>query len=376
MKVFPALSCAILAGWPVASPAATEPAGTTEIAALQVAAGQGLDNFIALASGRPAPSMPSRWHIEKVAGADRRPAEEAASALGRTLAQRAAEAAPKMQALPPGDELLRQTASLCDLADWCAMTPGYGNVLLAQRARDLAAVGVARLAADLDFPLEKIFPLALRLRPAGPGAAERQRILNQEAGADIFRMADQGDLEATWAAGARLLTESRPPDLRRGGGEMPLLRANLAFFSDEPPGPDEPVTLTAMWTRKWHKQLVDGLESRSAAQAVAIVEFRRVTGRFPLQLMAASSAPDRATTSALSAARGFPLVLPEQSTPLGQRAFEQAWQLSQGTAAAPRSGLRGRQAHVPVLAWAAFEAVRQGVFLDHDTASERYRNKP
>jgi hypothetical protein len=28
---------------------------------------------------------------------------------------------------------------------------------------------------------------------------------------------------------------------------------------------------------------------------------------------------------------------------------------------------------VPILAWTAFEAVQQGVFLDHDTASERYR---
>ena len=81
------------------------------------------------------------------------------------------------------------------------MTPGYGNVLLAQRARDLAAVGVARLAADLDFPLEKIFPLALRLRPAGPCGGSGAHILNQEAGADIFRMADQGDLPLPIAVG-------------------------------------------------------------------------------------------------------------------------------------------------------------------------------
>jgi hypothetical protein len=249
-------------------------------------------------------------------------------------------------------------------------------MLLAQRARDLAAVGVARLAADLAFPLGRILPLAARLHPMGPGPAERQRALNGEAGVDIFRTADQNDLESTWATGARLLAQSRPTDPRWGGAprsEPAVLRTHLAFFADAPPGPNEPVTLAATWDRKWHKRLVDGLESRSAAQAVAIVEYRRVTGRFPLQLLAAERAPESGIGSAMSAARGFPLVLPAPSTPMGQRAFEQAWQMAAGSGNGSRSGLTGRQTHVPSLAWTAFEAVQNGVFLDHDTASERYR---
>jgi len=350
--------------------------GAEGVAALQAAAAASWDDFMALTPSVPTPWMPSSWHVENVAPAGKRLDETAAVALGRMLAQRLAEIAPLLQTLPPGDELLGKTTAMCDLADWSTTDTGYGNMLLAQRARDLAAVGVARLAADLEFPLERILPLAVRLHPLGPGPAERQRALNGEAGVDIFRMADQSDLEATWAAGARLLAQSRQADPRRGGAprsEMDLLRTHLDFFADEPPGPNEPVTLVAMWERKWHRRLVDGLESRSAAQAVAIVEYRRVTGRFPLQLLAAERAPESGIGSAMSAARGFPLVLPVPSTPLGQRAFEQAWQVAAGSANGSRSVPTGRQAHVASLAWTAYEAVQQGVFLDHDTASERYR---
>jgi hypothetical protein len=147
------------------------------------------------------------------------------------------------------------------------------------------------------------------------------------------------------------------------------------FFQDEPPGPVEAATLAGMWDRKWHKQLVDGIESRAAAQAVALVEFRRVTGRFPLQpaLDQAEAVANRGAAVAMAAARGIQLVLPVRTSPLGQRAFEQAWQQSPGSAPTAHSALDPRRAHIPILAWTAYEAVQQGEFLDHDTASERYR---
>jgi hypothetical protein len=190
-------------------------------------------------------------------------------------------------------------------------------------------------------------------------------------------MADQGDMEATWATGARLLAQSLQPALREGGGargtDLPVLRANLAFFQDEPPRQGEPATLAVMWDRKWHKQLVDGLESRAAAQAVALVEFRRATGRFPLYPEVDPAGGTDSRGAATAAARGIQLVLPARTTPLGQRAFEQAWQKSPGSAPTTRPTQDLRRGHVPILAWTAFEAVQQGVFLDHDTASERYR---
>ncbi len=357
------------------------PAGPAVVAALQTAADQGWDKLLSLAASHPAPLMPSSWHVANVTADARRPDEAAAAALGRTLAQQLATLAPSFQTLPAGDELRRQTAGLCDVADWCEKAPGYGNVLLAQRARDLAAVGVARLAANLDYPLEKISPLAARLHPTGPGVAERQRLLNAEAGAEVFRAADQGDLEATWAAGARLVAQSRQPAPPRGGGargaQLALLKAHLTFFQDDPPAMGVPATLAATWDCKWHKQVVDGLESRAAALAVALVEFRRVTGRFPVQPMLdsaeATAAVGRSTAATMAVPSGFQLVLPARTSPLGQRAFVQAWQESPGSVPIAHPTQDPRRSHVPILAWTAFEAVRQGEFLDHDTASDRYR---
>ena len=122
---------------------------------------------------------------------------------------------------------------------------------------------------------------------------------------------------------------------------------------------------------------MDGLDLRTVAQAVALVEFRRATGKFP---------PPADATTAASRARGaangvggtavdnggFQLVSPERVVPAGQRAFQQAWLAYLQTAAAP--GARGAAAgmRVPDAAWAAFDAVAQGVFLDQDTRSEKF----
>ncbi len=323
---------------------------------MRAAAEQGVEYFIttAHASGWVAPVMPSQWHIERVSPVATRPARQAARDLGGTLGRRLAELAAKLQTLPPAEELRRTTAALCDLAEWCAATEGYGNALLTQRCLDLAAVGVARLAADEKFPLDKISPLAARLRPPFAGPAVRQRILNAEAGAELFAVAEQADLERTWAAGAR--------------ADAPAaLRAHQDFFHDERPGRGEPMGLAATWGRKWHERLVDGLDLRTAMLAVSLVEFRRAVGKFPAPVMAARGAEP-------AAARGVPgglqLVASVRVVPAGQRAFQEAWAGYLQTAAAGRGAAAGPR--VADAAWMAFDAVAQGEFLDQDTRSEKF----
>jgi hypothetical protein len=346
MKAPRALTCLLL-GFSVASPpsiaAPAEPA--MPLPALVAAAARRPEEFAAAARAAkwPTPAMPSAWHVERVAAPESRPALRAARGVGSALARGLAAAAPQGRALPADDALLRHTAALCDVAEWCAATEGYGNALLAQRALDLAAVGVARLAAEEKFPLEKILPLAARLRGPGADAAVRRRILNTEAGAALFAAADQADLERTWAAGAR------------GGG------AHADFFRDERPGPGESATLAATWERKWHQRLVDGLEPRSAGLALALVEFRRATGGFPRVTAPVPPAASNAT------AGNFQLVLPVRAEPAGRRAFQTAW-----AGAQPGPGRAARDPgtanlRVPNAAWAAFDAVRQGEFLDQES---------
>ena len=328
---------------------------SADATAMRAAAEQGPDHFLTAArmNGWSAPTILSRWRAEKLAAPARRSAAQAARDLGGTLARQLAEFAPKIHALPPGEELRRTAATLCGLAEWCATTEGYGNALLAQRALDLAAVGVARLAADETFPLEQILPLAARLRQPLADAAARRRILNTEADAELFAVATQAGLEQTWAAGAR---DDAPE----------LLRAHRKFFTDERPGRGESVTLAVTWERKWHERIVDGLDLRSVALAVALVEFRRTLGKFPHPATAAASAPSAATAGP---AAGLQLVTSERAPSTGQRAFQQAWQRS---AAAASSGRTADGLRLPDAAWEAFDAVAQGAFIDQDTRSEKF----
>ena len=97
----------------------------------------------------PAPYMPSQWRVEHRPGSvEQQMIDLASREFGQQLAVQLATIAPEVQCLPPGDELCRRANMLCDLSDWCASTPGYGNLFLAQRCLDLAAVGMARLTAS------------------------------------------------------------------------------------------------------------------------------------------------------------------------------------------------------------------------------------
>jgi hypothetical protein len=343
LRTLSGLLLGVSAALPVSRAATAQP--TMPPAALVTAANHETTAFAAAAraAGWRTPVMPSAWHVEQVAAPESRPALRAARGVGAALARGLSAAAPQGQALPANDALLRHTAALCDVAEWCAAAEGYGNALLAQRALDLAAVGVARLAAEETFSLDKILPLAARLRRPGADVATRQRILNAEAGAVFFTVADQADLERTWAAGAR------------GGG------AHADFFRDERPGRGEPATLAATWERKWHQRLVDGLEPRSAALALALVEFRQVTGGFPrLAVPAAGAAGD-------GAAGDFQLVLPTRAEPAGRRAFQAAWARAQPGASRAMRDPGAANLRVPNAAWAAFDAVRQGEFMDQES---------
>jgi hypothetical protein len=340
MKALRVLSCLLLcASLAVVNAKSAE--ADDPLVTMRVAAERGVEQFAnaARAGGWHAPVIPSRWHTEQVAAPEMRTSQRAARGLGAALTRGLAETAPKTRALPTGDILLRQTAALCDVAEWCAGAEGYGNALLAQRALDLAAVGVARLAADEKFPLEKVLPIATRLRMPMADVAARQRILNAEAGQELFTRAEQTDLERVWTTGA--------------SGSAAASRA--AFFRDERPSQGEPLTLAATWERKWHERLVDGLELRSVTLAIALVEFRRVTGGFP---------SENENTETLTADSGPP---PSGvTTSVGQRAFLTAWTIAAGRIQRESQRDFTSDSRTAKLAWLALNAVRQGDFPDQE----------
>ena len=320
----------------------------------------------------PAPYMPSQWRVEHRPGSvEQQMIDLASREFGQQLAVQLATIAPEVQCLPPGDELCRRANMLCDLSDWCASTPGYGNLFLAQRCLDLAAVGMARLTASLDFPLAECAGLAARMSPAWMSAEARARTLNAEAGTNIFAVAgSQAELEKTWGAGKFLMRESRSgasrpqaQELVGGLTEIPTLMANLDFFErDEPCA--EPITIVRSWDSKWYERIVNGLELQNVNKALALLAFRSAVGRYPEKPEFTKEQLRQHEQAATDAAKyGINVSRMDEGQPLGKAAFEQAWD--------QRPGETSDNHTLYATAWQAYSEIKAGHFLDQDARAAR-----
>lgn len=320
-----------------------------------------------------APRIPSRWSVEhRTSLADDRKVDVAAREFGRELAVQLDATAPLLQTLALDVELKQQARALCDLSDWCAATTGYGNLLLAQRCLDLAAVGLARLTASLDYPIGDCRELAARMTPGWMAVAVRARALNDEAGTNLFAVGGtQEEMERTWGSGGFLVREkrggkSRPQGQAPGRGfvDTQEIRANLDFFErDEPTA--APVTLTRTWDSRRYERIVNGLELQSARKALALLRFRSTVGTFPEMLeISQEESQQRERLIADHATIGVKIVKCEDAyrSP-GEAAFAQAWE---------RRPERNAQDHaLYASAWLAYSQVKNGQFVDQDTCEER-----
>ena len=319
------------------------------------------------------PCMPSHWRIEhRPSQAGPHLVDLAAREFGQKLAVQLDVVAPEMRDLPPGDELSRQAHLLCDLSEWCASTPGHGNLFLAQRCLDLAAVGLARLAASLDFPLAECEKLAARMSPTWMSVEARARTLNAEAGTNLFAVAgSQTDMEKTWGAGGFLMRERRSGTSRPQGQEQgwefidtQAIKANLDFFEDDNRSNAEPLTLVHTWDSKRYERIVNGLELQNVNKALALLEFRSVVGRFPEKPEFTEEQLQHHEQATAEAAKyGIKVTRIDEGQPLGKAAFEQAWD--------QRPGGLSENHTLYATAWQAYDEVRTGQFLDMDTRAVR-----
>jgi hypothetical protein len=354
---------------------AQEPTGMDRVRELDAALQKdGLSGLLVAAREHrwQAPRMPSRWSVGHRPGSDEQTRVDlAAREFGREMAVQLEAVATVLQELPPGDELHRQALLLCDLSDWCASTPGYGNLFLAQRCLDLAAVGLARLAASLDFPLAGCGKLAARMTPAWMGVEARALTLNDEAGTNLFAVdGTQADLEKTWGSGGFLMREKRSGRTRpegqapgRGFVETPALKANLDFFERDEPG-TEPLTLVNSWDARRYERIVNGLELQNVNKALALLKFRTVIGCFPEKIeFTEEQLRKRDEERAAYARMGIKVSSMYDDMQPGAAAFEQAWD--------QRKDRNPKDHNLDARAWQAYSEVKSGQFLDQDTRAVR-----
>ncbi len=328
------------------------------------------------------PQIPSQWHVENVSKAEQKPVDVAAREFGKRLAQSLDRAAPSMQQLPAGEPLYNETARLLGFSEWCAATDGYGNLFLAQRSLDLAAVGVARLVANLGFPIEKIDGLLPRMNPVWMSIETNQRVLNKDAGVVVFPKAERNDMERVWGSGRILMRMKSNPEIQKdlegrgiAGGlrRSKAIEDNLSFFDDVEIGQIKPVTLSNLWDYNWHTGIVVGLELQSIQKAEALAEFRKAIGSFPDKpVFTAQQLRDRERGAAEAAKAGLKVSNMEDSYSSPRAAaFAIAWKNYLEKQVEDLGKLPPSRYNLDSSAFQAYDEVQRGMFFDRDTANKR-----
>jgi len=256
---------------------------------------QGWKDFVVIAKEKQwrAPVMPSLWHVERFSTGEVRQIHLASRELGRELVDQLAALPQKLNEHLTTEELVETADRLLYLSEWCGTTEGYGNFLLANRSLDLACIPLARLVTDLNVPTDRYAPLLKKLQPEWLRVEKRRRILNHEAGSELFPVSNKQDedMEVVWGSGVVSRSERKHPgwkDRRKDDPlfdfveERPAILANLDFFADDRSNAASPLTLINRWNNKHHYTLVVMKSSIHLAQEVSdLAEFRSVVGSFP-----------------------------------------------------------------------------------------------
>lgn len=354
------LLCAALLMVPETGSADGEPSLEQVDAMRVVVEEQGLAAFVqrTTAAGIKCPSIPSAWHVRHLATPEQRAAAQAARELGSTLLS-ATDAMVESMRVEQGAGLLTKARALIDLAYWVGATEGYGNLVLAGRARDVALTGLARLVVDLGYPLAETATLIAKTQAPFDAPAVRARVLNGEVGAALFpshdgltaqRLAEvwgnreikqilrAADALVTSGGGrisddaAAILEQQRSMLAARGVDPSHADPTDL-FFDDE--SCPRPATTRNCWNVKQHERLVIGF-APDLNGLNALVTFRQTIGSFP-------QTPSNRRSHLLSEV---------------EEAFSEGWRPHVGAA----------HSDLGLVAASAYERIQQGGFVDRDTA--------
>ena len=253
------------------------------------------------------PVIYSRWHVEKVATNDPSPVKLLALEFGRALAVRQDQWCQEILASDRTEVAANMAGVFLNLAEWLEKSPGYGNLILSSSCRGSAQIGIGRMIVDTNWPLEAATVSLKRSTGFLASPSVRMRVLNDEAGAEIFapiasnEAENQITLEKTWQTGALTIikntspkagalfedvasSKSVPPEWRSFFKTMPsptsVMSSNIAFFKDlDGAAFPKPMTTLASIEIKWHRRFTD--ENPVERRLGALADFRGAIGFFP-----------------------------------------------------------------------------------------------
>ena len=302
-----------------------------------------LVRFIAIVEENrlPAPVIPSKWFAERVATVERVRVLNART-FGSSMLQRLDACASRLVVVSNLEQCAQQTDVLLRIASWLGGAESYGSALLATRAQDVATMPAGRLLVATNFPTEKVTLLISRFVGSWYGADVRARILDAEAGTNLFvsstaRLITQRTLQEVWTLGQwrRALLRG---ELSR---DFQLAGINQDQCQIQQPESAGNRTTRERWLFNNHEAFVIGLEPANVRMLRSLARFRELVGEFP--------------TSVPYSNHPF--------TSQQEAAFEYAWRSH-----------RGKEGAVYSLAFHAYQKITRGEFVDQDTAIVRMRS--
>jgi hypothetical protein len=299
---------------------------------------------LATRNGLRAPWMPDQWHVENVVKeAERVDVANAGRNFGTDLTKRLDEVSGILHRPAPSEVYQNRSTELCELAEWVGQPEAVGNLMLTGRCLDLAAVGVARLVANTNYPLEQCEAILERLDGLLPQIAppRRARILDAEADAELFsKCRTDKDLQQVWEAGVRRYLRARLLRSQAGGAKFPdglfagsalvsdsLLERRKSFFAIyESPNPETDHNRNRKDNP--YQRVVNGVGGRSIVKARALLEFRKFVGFFPEPWVRSEEEWKRLKEEIAEGAKWGRKITPIEESPSfnpWEEAFRQAW---------------------------------------------------
>jgi len=258
-------------------------------------------------SAHPCPPIYSAWHTEHVAKEEARDEKKKNRELGRRIVKITEDWSKDLRSTDELTEVHQKTGMVLSFADWVAGEPCYGNLIVAARCQDVAAIGVCKLLIDLEFPMEKIGPLLDRLNADWYEPSARGEAINRELGQPVLKTSGEAEeiLEAIdhfWRGGYAVLSKQRCTEEiwesstkywtasgRATVGEwMAAVREvfpkylDYTFFEDDRlQEVREPWTTYNTWDMKRHELLVTGFRKKNLFMIDSLAQYRRLVGRYP-----------------------------------------------------------------------------------------------
>jgi hypothetical protein len=293
------------------------------------------------------PWIPDRWHVEnKVKNPEVTKLADASREFGVKLAKELEKCALDFQAIPPSEPLLEKSMLMCELAEWVSKPVGIGNLLLTGRCLDLASVGLGRLVADIDFPLESCQTLAGKIQKGFQliDVPRRAEVLDFEYGETFFRKCrSDDDLQWAWMIGAQ----------RDGVGKK-------SFFV-RIPYPILPTVANLIQTGGNHQIALAGVRRMSMTKALGLLDFRREIGYFPKPWMRSEEEWERLNKEITEAAKWGRKITPEEKSPSFdplREAFQRTWREKV-------PDIKRNNDYID--AYYAYKEIMEGKFFDEDT---------